>query len=383
MNAEGVLMDDVLVESLDRSVSLVLIKGTLAKSRTGSLISYVSIKPPSAGEILPAPPSDGRRVCGYYKLGPAGATFYPPITLTFEYDVSQLPEGVGEKNLYIATWDPLESQWIELESTIDLENGTVTAQVAHFSLFIVMTKTNPAEFILTDLTVTPGEIYAGENVTIGVLLANAGSLTGSYEAILKINDVVKDTRDIMLAGSDNMTVSFSVMGETPGIHNIDVNGLEGTFTVVTDPASFRLSALNISPAEVAIGESVSISAAVTNTNEFTSNYEVKLKIDTSVIDTKEVPLAGGASEEVVFTTTLDTTGKKVIDVNGLIGELVVTEEVSILPGAEQAQTTPTETAPTSGFSWWLVVVIVVACVVIAALLLYFMWWRKRGTLKST
>ena len=71
-----------------------------------------------------------------------------------------------------------------------------------------------------------------------------------------------------------------------------------------------------SPEETDIGENVEISAVVTNTGECDGNCEVTLKINGAIIETKEILLVGGASEELGFTTTLDTAGKKIIDVNG-------------------------------------------------------------------
>ena len=97
------------------------------------------------------------------------------------------------------------------------------------------------------------------------------------------------------------------------------------FTVIayTRPAAFTSSALAISPTEVNIGESVSISATVTNTGDLAGSYEVTLRINDAVIATKEVTLAGLASQKVTFTTTRDAAGSYAVSVDGLSGTFTV------------------------------------------------------------
>jgi HTH-type transcriptional regulator, competence development regulator len=105
------------------------------------------------------------------------------------------------------------------------------------------------------------------------------------------------------------------------------------------PAAFVTSDLSITPAEVNIGEEVTISVLVTNTGDVTDSYEVTLKIDEVLVDTEEVTLDSGASQTVTFTTTADVAGTYAVTIDGLSGTFVVTEV--ILP-------TPTP------INWWLI-----------------------------
>ncbi len=92
------------------------------------------------------------------------------------------------------------------------------------------------------------------------------------------------------------------------------------------PAAFMTSSLSISPAEVGIEQNVTISVLVGNTGALTGSYEVTLKVNFSVVETKSITLAGGGSQRVSFTTTEDRTGDYVVDVNGLRGTFTVAEE---------------------------------------------------------
>lgn len=89
------------------------------------------------------------------------------------------------------------------------------------------------------------------------------------------------------------------------------------------PAVFTISALNISPTEVDIGKSVTISVLVTNTGGLTASYEVTLKVANVVVATKDVTLAGGASQTITFTTAKDVAGTYTVNVSGLSGTFTV------------------------------------------------------------
>jgi len=96
-----------------------------------------------------------------------------------------------------------------------------------------------------------------------------------------------------------------------------------TFTTLGTPAAFTVSDLSISPTEVDIGGTVTISATVTNTGDGSGSYDVTLKIDSTVITTERVTLAGGENEELTFTVSEDASGTHSVDVNGLKGTFSV------------------------------------------------------------
>jgi hypothetical protein len=91
----------------------------------------------------------------------------------------------------------------------------------------------------------------------------------------------------------------------------------------TRPAVFTASDLTITPKEVAIGETVTISILVTNTGDLTGSYGVTLKIDNVAVDTENVTLAGRASQRVTFTVTEDVAGTYAVNVHGLLGTFIV------------------------------------------------------------
>jgi phage-related protein len=95
------------------------------------------------------------------------------------------------------------------------------------------------------------------------------------------------------------------------------------FTTRQSLTAFTVSGLNITPTEPKAGEAVTISVLVTNDGQSEGSYEVVLRIDNATESTKTVELAAGTTEMVTFTTTRDTAGMFMVDVNGINVSLLV------------------------------------------------------------
>jgi hypothetical protein len=128
---------------------------------------------------------------------------------------------------------------------------------------------------------------------------------------------------------------------------------------------------------VDIGDDVSISVRVDNTGETEGVCQLVCKVNGIVMDEKEITLAGGSGESVIFTTTFDKAGEMTVEVNELLGGLfvkAVDEETSSETGiiAEiPTQDTPEEPTSTSGGYWWIVGVIIGACAILIAGIVFY------------
>ncbi len=142
-------------------------------------------------------------------------------------------------------------------------------------------------------------------------------------------------------------------------------------------AVFRISELDISHSEVDIGQTVTISVLVTNSGNLEGTYQVTLEIDNKVVETRDVTLAGGASDMVTFTISKDIAGTYSVDVNGLTDSFTVKEkEAAVIP----TPSTPSTLPPAKPINW-LVVGGVVAALVVMGSLLFFL--ARRGHTKSS
>ena len=150
------------------------------------------------------------------------------------------------------------------------------------------------------------------------------------------------------------------------------------FTVLayTRPASFITSNLNITPEEVDIGETVTISVSVGNTGDLIDSYEVTLKIGDLVVATEDVTLAGGASQTATFTVVEDVAGTYTVNVNSLTGVFMV-KAAPPSPSPSPPPPSPSPPPPPSPLpppaepiNWWFIggmIAVFVAVAVITSL----------------
>jgi len=144
-----------------------------------------------------------------------------------------------------------------------------------------------------------------------------------------------------------------------------------SFTTLGLPATFTTSDLSISPAEVDIGEEVTISAKVANTGDVEGTYEVTLKINGVIEETKKVDVDAGASKMVTFTTAKDVAGTYSVAVDGLSGSFTVKEKP-----APPEEIPPEEVPPVKVPINWPLIGGIIAGVVIVGLLVFFLVRRR-------
>jgi len=120
------------VESSDGLVSLNIPEGTVVRNTSGNVFPAYYVQTTALAES-PPPPAGSNIIGLAYDFQPAGATFSPPITLTFA-----LPEEVADSDLTLAFYDAAIGEWVLLDSVVNPEAGTITASVSHFTAFAVL-----------------------------------------------------------------------------------------------------------------------------------------------------------------------------------------------------------------------------------------------------
>jgi len=188
----------------------------------------------------------------------------------------------------------------------------------------------PAEFVVSDLSITPEEVELGEGIDvwtfkISVDVKNVGELEGSHTVDLMVDGSVVESRTVMLIGGERRLIVYDVMRGV-GFYAVEVDGLTGSFEVKAPPkpAEFEVADLEIAPEEVEEGEEVTIAFTVSNVGEEEGVYTAELEIDGSLEDSEEVTLAGGESAEVSFEVMRDA-GSYQVGVDGLAGSFTVIE----------------------------------------------------------
>jgi hypothetical protein len=110
------------------------------------------------------------------------------------------------------------------------------------------------------------------------------------------------------------------------------------------PAEFRLSEFAINPAQMEVGEPVTISAIVQNAGELEGSYTLTLKINGEIEQSTEVTLAGGESRQVSFTVVKNEPGTYAVAIDGLTGKFIVIASRS--------------SPAWSGTYWWIILLVV-------------------------
>lgn len=177
-----------------------------------------------------------------------------------------------------------------------------------------------AKFELGELSISPAEVVEGGSVAVSVDVTNAGQAEGTFEARLKIDNTLAETKNVSIAAGETTTVSFTVDANVAGIHDVKLNNIVGQFSVLTPP---QFANLVISPTEVEAGEQATVSADVTNTGEISGNYTITLRVNDADEETKTVAIGAGETKTASFALTISDSGTYSISLGGLSGSLTV------------------------------------------------------------
>lgn len=228
---QGVLTSGFVVDAPGTGAQLTFVEGTVCRSQSGSILSWIKFKLNSAFEKYPRLPEESNKIHSYYDLTPHGATFEPPPLLTLAYDTALIPEDMGEDNLRIATYDQTTGQWGALDTNIDKNTKTISTDVNVFSLYTIVVILRPANISPVFVSMN-NQIYAGDKFVIVAYVENSGDVNGFYEAALKINDKTFGISSAMVQAKGKETLSFEVAGLEAGTYTLDIDGFTKEFTVL-------------------------------------------------------------------------------------------------------------------------------------------------------
>jgi hypothetical protein len=100
------------------------------------------------------------------------------------------------------------------------------------TLVVKLGEATQAQFIVSNLTISPSQIQPNQEVAISVNVANTGGGSGDYTVELKIDGIVKSNKQLTLATGASQTVNFTITGDTAGKYSVEISGLQGEFVVV-------------------------------------------------------------------------------------------------------------------------------------------------------
>jgi len=180
---------------------------------------------------------------------------------------------------------------------------------------------------MSNLTITPNQVKAGDPVTISAIASNNGSEAGTYSVVLRINGMVENIIDLMLSPGASQATTFTLIKDIGGEYYTEIDGLSGVFIVIPlVPANFSVSNLVISPERAKQGENIIISAIVTNNGELPGNYSAALRLKGAVESTEDIDLGPGESRKLAFKIAKTAPGFYNVELEGLTGRFVIEME---------------------------------------------------------
>ena len=112
---------------------------------------------------------------------------------------------------------------------VPIQSGTFTVYMD--DLTETLTVVEPASFEVSNLAIVPESIMEGESVTLSVECSNVGGISGSFDVVLKIDEVIEDTSTVTLDAAESTNVSFDISATQEGPYSVEIGGLTGSFTV--------------------------------------------------------------------------------------------------------------------------------------------------------
>jgi len=242
-----------------------------------------------------------------------------PIYVEMFYTDEEV-EGLDEESLGIYYWKPdawHRCSYTGVNTYTNIVWAYMTAEEASGSPILIAgmhaIPTPPLPPILSNLNVTPAVIELGGNVTISFDIMNIDSQSITYIVTMQIGYLTLLV-DVELEAYEATTVSRTITPYEVGAFSVTVDGMTGSFTVISAepplrPAEFVFSELEALGRQALIhddeerpiveGEYVIFSVLVINIGETEGTYIVEFKVDGETIDTYNWTLAAGRGHRAI------------------------------------------------------------------------------------
>ena len=91
---------------------------------------------------------------------------------------------------------------------------------------------DPAKMMAANLNVNPTEVVPGQEVVVSANVCNSGGESGVKTATLFVNGIAEQSQTVGVSPGACKEVVFRVYKGPPGTYQVNVEGMQGQFTVV-------------------------------------------------------------------------------------------------------------------------------------------------------
>ncbi|MBC7110812.1 MAG: SBBP repeat-containing protein [Methanothermobacter sp.] len=211
----------------------------------------------------------------------------------------------------IVSLSPGETREIAMGTLLTPGNHTVG--INEFSKIVRVLR--PASITLSDLRVTPSSGFSPLTITATATARNTGEVDGNYTAVLYINGLAVDEKNVTVGAGRSVQVAFNHTIENAGIYLAGIGSLTPLdVRVLSEPAISNLSA---TPLTGVSPHRIIVTALVSTTEEGSGNYTAGLYIDGVNVQNRTVRVTGPGSVLVSFTADISEPGEHQVTVNSL------------------------------------------------------------------
>ena len=210
-------------------------------------------------------------------------------------DATEVALSGGENTTVTLTWETAAGDSGSYEATVASDNDADTASVL----------VREAPRFAVEITETTAPITAGDSLEVKALVENAGDAAGSQTVTLAVDGEQRDATEVTLSGGENTTVTLTwetTAGDSgtyePQVASDDDS--DTTAVTVRRPPEFAIDAVETN-APVTAGDSLTITANVSNTGGREATQTVTLAVGGQERDNRSLTLGAMASTRVSLT----------------------------------------------------------------------------------
>jgi beta propeller repeat protein len=207
-NAQGVVTQETRLQSSDGRATVTIPESVVAKDAGGKPLTEITLKALPSGTLPEIPTGSVFTFAGMaYELGPDGATFSPPVSLSFT-----IPQAQWGQDYIMKTFDEKSGTWQDLPASFDAATGTITAPVSHLCIFALFAEPRAAPVTLGTPLSTPAPAVPQVKVQPPTTAVSIFTSMVGWVADLVVNNIIPFVAFIFLGVAGYMVM----MGRFPG-----------------------------------------------------------------------------------------------------------------------------------------------------------------------
>jgi PGF-CTERM protein len=207
----------------------------------------------------------------------------------------------GESRVIGLAWQNAIGDPVGYTATVSSANDSDSTPVSVIALA-------PANFsVAIDSTNAP--VREGETLTVTATITNVGDVQGTRSIDLSVAGTQRESRSLTLNGSASRTIDLSwttAAGDdgnyTATVESDSDSDTASVSVIAPAPANFSV-AIGSTNSPIREGETLSVTATITNVGDVQGTRSIDLSADGSVVDSTSLTLSSGASQTIDLSWT--------------------------------------------------------------------------------